>query len=118
MPGGRLESRESVSDAIARELMEEAGSAPIGRPHFFFSHIATSRSVAAYLPHAPHPVAWWTYAVTRSQVVGEPTSPEGEEQIADTRHSPVDDARAWLAEDDTAITHADVLRLAVYLRLI
>lgn len=60
---------------------------------------------------------WWTYALLRTEVVGEPTCPDDGEQIADVLHLPGDSAIAWLSEGSDPL-HADVVRLAVHLHLI
>lgn len=116
LPGGRLEPGESMETAIGRELAEEAGSRPLGAPDVFFSHVATSRSADPYLPHAPHPVAWWSYAAVTTEVLGPPTCPAGGEQITEVHHLECMDAAQWLQTHDPA--HADVVRLAAHLGLL
>lgn len=118
LPGGRLEIGETMAQAIEREMFEEAGSIPVGEPKPFFSHIATSRSAAPYLPHVPHPVTWWTYVVTQSRVIAQPSKPADGEHITEVHHLPANDAAAWLAQDESDTTHADVVRLAAHLRMI
>lgn len=113
-----MEPDESISEAVRREMLEEAGSEPLDQHRFFFSHIATSRASEPYMPHVPYPVMWWTYAITRSRVVSAPTSPDDGEQITDVHHLPIDDAISWLADDETDATHAAVARLAAHLKLI
>lgn len=110
LPGGRLEPGESLAAAITRELREEAGSRPTGTADVFFSHIATSRAAQPYLPHAPHPVSWWSYAVVTTEVIGAPTCPDGGEQITELHHLKVREAAGWLQAHDPV--HADVVRLA------
>lgn len=117
LPGGRLEPDETLAEAVGRELLEEAGSLLIGQPRPFFSHVAISRNPAPYMPHAPHPVAWWTYVVAHSRVVGQPSNPAGGEQVTEIHHLPVEDAAAWLADDGADTTHSDVVRLAAHLGL-
>ncbi|MCL2516585.1 MAG: NUDIX hydrolase [Microbacteriaceae bacterium] len=117
LPGGRLEAYEDAETAARRELLEEAGVAPTSEPSFFFSHIATSRLDRPYLPHVPHPVYWWTYALCSVRVVGAPTSPVGGERITAVHHMWVPDAITWLAADDTDSAHGEVLRLAATLGL-
>lgn len=97
--------------------MEEAGSRPISAANIFFSHVATSRTTRPYLPHAPHPVAWWSYAVVTTEVIGAPTSPEDGEQITELHHlgSPLAAAK-WLQAQESV--HADVVRLAAHLGLL
>lgn len=116
LPGGRLEPGEPMEAAISRELAEEAGSRPLEAADVFFSHVATSRAANPYLPHAPHPVAWWSYAVVRTEVVGAPTCPAGGEQITEVHHLRCSDAARWLQEHDPV--HADVVRLATHLGLL
>lgn len=118
LPGGRREPGETLDEVIGREMMEEAGSTPVGMSRTFFSHVATSRRAAPYRPHAPHPVMWWIYAFTRSRVVGVPTCPENGEQITEVLHLPVCEAIDWLAEYEPDDGHAEVVRLAAHLGLV
>lgn len=118
LPGGRRELNETVHEAIARELREEAGTEPTGPVTFFFSHIATSRRREPYLPHVPHPVMWWTFGLCTSRVVGSPTAPPDAEQIVAVHHLPVAHAITWLAADTTDPVSTKVVRLAAHLGLI
>lgn len=118
LPGGRLEPGEDLESAAGRELFEEAGSAPTEPLQVFFSHIAHSRNTTPYLPHVPHPVMWWVFAVVPTKVLGPPPSDlDGAEQITAVRHLPVVEAIDWMAEsvDDTS---AEVLRLAHHLEIV
>lgn len=117
LPGGRLEPGEAIDDALGRELLEEAGARPEDSSRLFFSHVATSRRPKPYLPHVPHPVMWWSYAVVRTEVVGEPTCPDGGEQITEVLNLPVEEAIEWLCNGSDPM-HADVVRLADRLQLI
>ncbi|MBB2894071.1 NUDIX domain-containing protein [Flexivirga oryzae] len=117
LPGGRLEPGESLESAAARELYEEAGSRPTGPINVFFSHVAHSRNAAPYLPHVPHPVMWWAFAVVPTTVVGQPPAGvDGAEQITTVQHLPVAEAIDWLDVQDH--TCAEVLRLAAHLELV
>ncbi|NLF04651.1 MAG: NUDIX domain-containing protein [Actinomycetales bacterium] len=113
LPGGRLEPGESLQRAAERELEEEAGSRPLGPAEVFYSQIATSRAPDPYRAHAPHPVAWWSFAVVRTEVTGAPTCPADGEQIVGVHHLEADAAAAWLQVHDPV--HAAVVRLAQHL---
>jgi 8-oxo-dGTP diphosphatase len=116
LPGGRLEPGETLPEAARRELMEEAGSEVAGSLQPFFSQVAHSRRVAPYLPHVPHPIAWWTFVATKTSVTGTPTVPAGGEQVIAVHHLPVREAAEWLGATDHI--HAAVVLLARHLDLI
>lgn len=91
VPGGTLEPGESYSDAISRELMEEAGARlisfePIGTWHCF------STAPKPYRPHLPHPEFHRLVGYGAVEIIGSPENPEGGEQVASVEFVPIEEA--------------------------
>ena len=91
VPGGTLEPGESYSDAISRELMEEAGARlitfePFGAWHCF------STAPTPYRPHLPHPEFYRLVGYGAVEIIGSPENPEDGEQIASTEFVPIEEA--------------------------
>lgn len=81
VPGGTLEPGESYSDAISRELIEEAGARlitfePFGAWHCF------STAPKPHRPHLPHPEFYRLVGYGAVEVIGSPENPEDGEQVA------------------------------------
>ena len=81
VPGGTLEPGESYSDAISRELIEEAGARlitfePFGAWHCF------STALKPYRPHLPHPEFYRLVGYGSVEITGNPENPEDGEQVA------------------------------------
>ena len=81
MPGGTLEPGESYSNAISRELIEEAGARlitfePFGAWHCF------STAPKPHRPHLPHPEFYRLVGYGAVEVIGSPENPEDGEQVA------------------------------------
>ena len=81
VPGGTLEPGESYSEAISRELIEEAGAhlitfEPLGAWHCF------STASKPYRPHLPHPEFYRLVGYGAAEIIGNPENPEGGEQVA------------------------------------
>ena len=91
VPGGTLEPGESYSDAISRELIEEAGARlitfePLGAWHCF------STASKPYRPHLPHPEFYRLVGYGAVEIVGNPENPEGSEQVANVEFVPIEEA--------------------------
>ena len=91
VPGGTLEPGESYSDAISRELIEEAGARlitfePLGTWHCF------STAPKSYRPHLPHPEFYRLVGYGAVEIVGSPENPESGEQVANVEFVPIEEA--------------------------
>ena len=91
VPGGTLEPGESYSDAISRELMEEAGARlktfePFGAWHCF------STAPKPYRPHLPHPEFYRLVGYGAVEITGNPENPEDGEQVASVDLVPIEEA--------------------------
>ncbi|RKU07515.1 NUDIX hydrolase [Candidatus Poribacteria bacterium] len=91
VPGGTLEPGESYSDAISRELMEEAGARlktfePLGAWHCF------STASKPYRSHLPHPEFYRLVGYGAIEIISNPENPEGGEQVASVEFVPIEEA--------------------------
>ncbi len=91
VPGGTLEPGESYSDAISRELIEEAGARlitfePLGAWHCF------STAPQPYRPHLPHPEFYRLVGYGAVEIIGNPENPEDGEQVASVEFVPTEEA--------------------------
>ena len=91
VPGGTLEPSESYSDAISRELIEEAGARlitfePFGAWRCF------STAPKPYRPHLPHPEFYRVVGYGAVEIIGSPENPEGGEQVASVEFVPIEEA--------------------------
>ena len=91
VPGGTLEPGESYSDAISRELIEEAGARlitfePLGAWHCF------STAPKPYRPHLPHPEFYRLVGYGAVEIIGNPENPESGEQVASVEFVPTEEA--------------------------
>lgn len=91
VPGGTLEPEEIYSDAIRRELIEEAGARlitfePIGAWHCF------STAPKPYRSHLPHPEFYRLVGYGAVEIIGNPENPEGSEQVASVEFVPIEEA--------------------------
>ena len=91
VPGGTLEPGESYSEAISRELIEEAGARlitfePLGAWHCF------STAPKPYRPHLPHPEFYRLVGYGAVEITGSPENPEGGEQVVSVDFVPIEEA--------------------------
>ena len=91
VPGGTLEPGENYSDAISRELMEEAGARlitfePLGAWYCF------STAPKPYRPHLPHPEFYRVVGYGAVEIIGSPENPEDGEQVASVELVPIEEA--------------------------
>ena len=91
VPGGTLEPGESYSDAISRELMEEAGARLITFEPFGAWHCFSTAS-KPYRPHLPHPEFYRLVGYGAVEITGNPENPEDGEQVASVEFVPIDEA--------------------------
>ncbi|HEY9292029.1 MAG TPA: NUDIX domain-containing protein [Microlunatus sp.] len=110
LPGGKREPDEPLAETVARELLEEAGAKISGEVLIFAAQVAHSNNDGPYLPHMPHPLSYWAFAITTADVIQSPTNPDDGEQVVEVLSLPVAEAAAWLAVHDQVC--ADVVRLA------
>lgn len=119
LPGGTREPDEVLARTIERELMEEVGVrvrrfAPVGAVRF------RSDATEPYRLHLPHPEYFWLVGYAEVEIVGEPTQPEGGEEIVSvhrmTLSAAVDAILAHDAEEKAwevaLLTHVAELRAA------
>lgn len=116
LPGGTREPGESLYDLARRELMEEAGALLQGGLRYFSAHVADSQRDQPYLPHLPHPRAYWAYAIADVRVVGAPINPIDGETVVEVLALPPPAAAAYLERHDPV--HADVVRHAEAMGLV
>ena len=91
IPGGTLEPGESYSDAISRELIEEAGARLVtfellGAWHCF------SSAPKPYRPHLPHPEFYRLVGYGSVEIISSPENPEGGEQVASVEFVSIEEA--------------------------
>lgn len=91
IPGGTLEPDEIYSDAIRRELIEEAGARlisfePLGAWRCF------STAPKPYRPHLPHPEFYRLVGYGAVEIIGNPENPEDGEQVASVEFVPIKEA--------------------------
>ena len=91
VPGGTLEPSESHSDAISRELIEEAGARlitfePLGAWYYF------STAPKQYRPHLPHPEFYRLVGYGAVEIIGSPENPEDGEQVAGVEFITIEEA--------------------------
>ena len=91
VPGGTLEPGESYSDAISRELIEEAGARlitfePLGAWHCF------STAAKPYRPHLPHPEFYRLVGYGAVEIIGSPENPEDGEQVTSVEFVTIEEA--------------------------
>ena len=91
IPGGTLEPDESYSDAISRELIEEAGVRlitfePFGTWHCF------STAPKPYRSHLPHPEFYRLVGYGAVEIIDTPTNPEDGEKVGSVEFVSIEEA--------------------------
>ena len=114
VPGGTLEPGESYSDAIRRELMEEAGARLITFEPFGAWHCFSTAS-KPYRPHLPHPEFYRLVGYGAVEIMGNPENPEGGEQVASVDFVPIEEATRRF-QDINRFELAELYQLAAKIR--
>ncbi|MDJ0975727.1 MAG: NUDIX domain-containing protein [Planctomycetota bacterium] len=88
IPGGRMEAGEMPRQALARELLEEAGANPIEAEVFGGWHLML-KTDGPDAPHLPYPETWALVYSGVVERVSRPTNPDGSRPTTEVHVAPL-----------------------------